>query len=401
MNLEEDKKERLARFPLGAEVTLEDLEQDVHAVNHRLREREPVSWIPVWDAWLITQHDLTIQVMRDAVTYTVDHPGFSTAQVVGPSMLSLDGKTHMRHRRPFERPFRKQEVETRFNQRVADVIDDLLNRLAPLGQAELRRAFAGPIAVEAMITALGLDGVAVSSVLAWYDTIVDAVTRVAAGEPVSAEGRKAYATLGEHLMPSLQSDPNSSLLAMAGSEADGLSQEEIISNAAVLLFGGIETTEGMIANAFYHLLSNRDQLERVQRDFDLMPTVIEESLRMEPAASVVDRYATADVELAGAQIKAGDLVRVSLAGANRDPRVFAEPDRFDLSRSNLRSHVTFAQGPHVCLGLHLARLEAQKGLLEGIIRLPNLRLADSDDADGVPTGQIFRKPKALNVVWGH
>lgn len=401
MILDDEKMQRQARFPLGGDLTLNDLEYDVHMVNHRLRRSEPVSWIPVWDAWLVTKRDLTVRVMRDAVTYTVDHPGFSTAQVVGPSMLSLDGKTHMRHRRPFERPFRRHEVNNRFNQRVDDVIDALLHNLYPRGQAELRRAFAGPIAVEAMITALGLDGVEVSAVLAWYDTIVDAVTRVAAGEPVSAAGRKAYAILGAHLMPALQSNPNSSLLAMASSAADGLTDDEIISNAAVLLFGGIETTEGMITNGFYHLLSNRDQLALVKDNADLLPAAVEESLRMEPAASVVDRYATADVELGGATIKEGDLVRVSLAGANRDPEVFADPDRFDCSRSNLRSHVTFAQGPHICLGLHLARLEAQKALWEGIIRLPNLRLADPNDPNAVPTGQIFRKPNALNVVWDH
>ena len=106
----------------------------------------------------------------------------------------------------------------------------------------------------------------------------------------------------------------------------------MISNAAVMLFGGIETTEGMIANAVLHLLSHPDQLALVKADRELLPNAIEESLRLEPAAAVVDRYATADVELAGAAIGRGELVRVSIAGANRDPAVFPHPDRFDVRR---------------------------------------------------------------------
>ena len=94
---------REAAFPLGAAATLEELEADPHPRQARLREREPVSWLPALGAWLVTRRDLVLHVMRDAETYTVDHPRFSTAQVVGPSMLSLDGDEHARHRDPFAR----------------------------------------------------------------------------------------------------------------------------------------------------------------------------------------------------------------------------------------------------------------------------------------------------------
>jgi len=90
-------------------------------------------------------------------------------------------------------------------------------------------------------------------------------------------------------------------------------------------------------------------------------------------------------------------MRISLAGANRDPEIFPEPDRFDPHRANLQSHVTFAQGPHVCLGIHLARLEAHQALALVLEKLPGLRLVDVELAQ--PRGLIFRKPKALNVVW--
>ncbi|MBV7334339.1 cytochrome P450 [Chloroflexi bacterium TSY] len=122
---------------------------------------------------------------------------------------------------------------------------------------------------------------------------------------------------------------------------------------------------------------------------------------MEPAAAVVDRYAVSDVQLGEASIKASDLVRVSLAGANRDPTVFAAPDRFDPERQNLRSHVAFAQGPHVCLGLHLARLEAHFALEQILVRLKNVRLETTERASQAakPRGLVFRKPQALNVIW--
>ena len=389
------------RFPLGTAVTLDNLARDVHPVLHRLRAKEPVSWLPALQAWLVTRHDLTIAVMRDAKTYTVDHPGFSTAQVVGPSMLSLDGEAHLRQRRPFEPPFRRTAVQNRFSQPVAQHIQQLLDGLVTKGQAELRRDFAGPVAVKTMMTVLGLEDLAVTAVLGWYDAIVDAVTQVTAGQPVSLAGRAAFAALQEKLLPSLRQDPASSLLAAASGAAQGLSDAEIVSNAAILLFGGIETTEGMIANALYYLLTNPAWLARLREDFLLLPAVIEETLRLEPAAAVVDRYAVRDVMLGQAEISAGELVRVSLSGANRDPDVFANPDQFNPLRPNLHDHVTFAQGPHVCLGLHLARLEAQLALEQALTRLTNLQPQTTDAAVSAarPRGLVFRKPEALWVKW--
>jgi len=167
----------------------------------------------------------------------------------------------------------------------------------------------------------------------------------------------------------------------------------------VLLFGGIETTEGMIANAVLHLLEHPAALARVRADPGLVNAALEESLRLEPAAAVVDRYATRGIELAGAGIATGDLVRVSIAAANRDPAVFADPDRLDLDRdrSGARRHVAFAQGPHVCVGVHLARLEARMALARLFARLPRLRL-DPTQRSRV-RGLVFRKPSELRVLW--
>jgi cytochrome P450 len=352
----------------------------------RLREREPVAWLPALDGWLVTSYELALEVLRDAARFTVDDPRFSTAQVIGSSMLSLDGEQHDRHRSPFVAQFRPGPVRDQFATPAAREAGQLVDALESDGRGELRRSFAGPLAAAIITQAIGLGRDDVPDVLGWYDSIVAGVTAITAGEKMPSAAHEAFAALRARL-----------LAAGASPAHDGLSEDEFVSNAAVLLFGGIETTEGMIANAILHLLERPDQLALVRSEPDLVGAAIEESLRLEPAAAVADRYATSDVRLARASIAQGDLVRVSIAGANRDPAVFADPDRFDLERSGPRGHLAFAQGPHVCLGIHLARLEARVGIATLLERLPDLRL-DPDRPSPV-RGIVFRKPPALNAVW--
>jgi len=144
-------------FPIGASVTLDQLDQDPHEVHARLRQSEPVSWLPALNGWLVTRRDLALAVMRDANTFTVDDPRFSTAQIVGPSMLSLDGDAHARHRAPFAAPFRPTAVRERFADPAKTEADRLIDAFARSGGAELRRAFAGPLAAAIMARALGID----------------------------------------------------------------------------------------------------------------------------------------------------------------------------------------------------------------------------------------------------
>ncbi len=179
--------------------------------------------------------------------------------------------------------------------------------------------------------------------------------------------------------------------------ADGLTVNEIVSNAAVLLFGGIETTEGMICNAIWYLLGDESARDQVLADRGLADAAVEEALRLEPAAAVVDRYATADVSLGTAPVQRGDLVTVSLAGANRDPAAFPHPDRFDIHRPNGRQHLAFAVGPHFCIGAQLARLEANAALTAVLDQLPGVRL--DPDRPSAPRGLVFRKPPSLHVRW--
>ena len=385
------------RFAVGGSLTLEELEADPHALLARLREREPVSWVGALGAWLVTRRDLAMQVMRDPQTFTVDDPRFSTGQVVGSSMLTLDGDEHRRHRAPFAQPFRRDAVHARFTKLVTEQTERLIDELQPAGDADLRRCLAAPLAVAVVTRALGIEDADAKAVLGWYEQIVAAVTDLTAGRPLGAEGRDAYAALSAAIDPALDREPAASLLAAAAGDAGGLERERVISNAAVLLFGGIETTEGMIANAALHLLSHPDQLRRVRASPVLLANAVEESLRLEPAAAIVDRYATSDVELAGVPIGRGELVRVSIAGANRDPALFAAPDRFDVTRENARRHLAFAHGPHACIAMHLARLEANIALERLLTRLPSLRLDPASPS--APRGLVFRKPPQLRVLW--
>ncbi|CAN5530354.1 cytochrome P450 [soil metagenome] len=377
--------------PLGAAVTLEQLDLDPYSSLAGLRAREPVSWVPVLDGWLVTRRDLCVQVMRDAGRFTVDDPRFSTGQVVGPSMLSLDGTEHHRHREPFARAFLRPEAKVQFRPRIEAHALRLVDALSLVGRAEIRRELAGPLAVEVVADALEMQGAEPARLLGWYDEIVAAVDRVSIGGEIGGSADAAVRDLGRHVARTVAESRG----VLAGATAT-LSQTEITSNAAVMMFGGIETSEGMTTSLFWHLLRDPGQLAHVHADRSLLGNAVEEPLRIEPAASRVDRYATSDTELGGASIRRGDLVIVSLTAANRDPAVFPDPDTFDVTRPNARSHLAFANGPHACVGIHLARMETRAAVEAALDAWPGLCLGIGATA---PTGVIFRKPRTLPVSW--
>ncbi|HEX6469708.1 MAG TPA: cytochrome P450 [Streptosporangiaceae bacterium] len=310
-------------------------------------------------------------------------------------MLSLDGAVHARHRDPFARAFRPAATRAAFTAHVEAEAARLVRALAPRGAAEVRAELAGPLAVSVVSRALGLPAADPGTVRSWYEAFVAAISGITAGraDELGAAHQRAYAELRAGVEAALAAG-EPSLLVAAGRV---LPIADVVANAAVLMFGGIDTTEGMITNAVRHLLSHPDQLDLVRAEPALLATAIEESLRLEPAASVLDRYATRDVELGGARVAAGDLVRVSLAGANRDPAVFPDPDRFDVRRAGLGDHLAFAHGPHFCFGAPLARLEARAMLTELLDRLPGLGLDPARRGD--VRGLVFRKPQALHVRW--
>jgi len=377
---------------------LDELNGDPHRPLARLRERAPVCWLPELGGWLVTGYAAATEVLLDPAAFTVDDPRFTTARVTGPSMLSLDGAEHARHRAPFAHGLRPTETAGRLGDFTRAEASRLVEAIKPAGAAELRRAFAGPLAAAVMAEALGLAAVGVTpaAVLDWYREIV---TAVAGLTPSATAGQAAPVVSFGELAASLRAAIASGRAPLLSQAARGgaLTGDEVVSNAAVALFGGIETTEGMICNALLYLGSQPGAFRVAAEDLDLVPGAVEESLRMEPAAAVVDRYATRDVTLAGAAIARRDLVRVSITAANRDPAAFANPDRFDPRRPDAGRHLAFARGPHFCIGAHLARLETVTAVVTLVSRLPGLRLDPEHPAQ--VSGLVFRKPADLRVRW--
>jgi cytochrome P450 len=226
----------------------------------------------------------------------------------------------------------------------------------------------------------------------WYDDFAAGLANVGGAPDIFARARSTAARVREEIAERRAGHSLLGEVHQAGT-ADGLTPYDVASNALLILFGGIETTESVILDAGWALLTHPDQQAVVRDTPELFPNAIEESMRWEPAVQTVTRYAVADTELAGAKIAAGDVVDCMIGGANRDPAHFRDPDRYDPTRINAAEHLTFGHGRHHCLGVHLARLEAQTLWRTLFERSPTLSLVPSRIEP--PRGHEFRKPPSL------
>ncbi len=389
-----DDTELEERFPIGASITVDELSLAPYEALARLRQHEPVSWVPATSAWFVTRRDLAIEAMRDAQRFTVDDDRFTTAQVLGTSMLSLDGEAHTRHRRAFTAPFRPKFLRDELEVRITDAAQELLARTLGSEHSELRSGVAGPLAVRTILDLLGMDDVNPNDVLGWYGAFGDAIVALTLGGTIPRDVSDTVGDLYQYVGNAMDGD--ASLIRQLVNDGV-LRREEIPAAVAVVMFGAIETSEGMTANAFLHLLGAPHVWDRLRSDRSLIARAIDESLRLEPAAAVIDRYTTSDVELGGVTIPERNLVTVSLLGANRDPEVFDRPDEFDLDRTNLAQHVTFVQGPHTCLGLHVARAETHAAITAALDweAETGRELSLNAEETTSPTGLIFRKPSQV------
>jgi len=214
------------------------------------------------------------------------------------------------------------------------------------------------------------------------------------GARASRELRELFAPVVAARRRSPQDDLIS-VLAHAEMEGMRLSDEQIYAFLNLLAPAGAETTYRSSSNLLVGLLRDPAQLDALRRDPALIPQAIEEGLRWECPLLNIVRTTTQDTEVAGVAIPKHKPVSVNLGAANRDPSRWSDPDRFDVFREQ-KPHIAFAFGPHVCLGMHLARMETRV-LLETLFeRLPNLRL-DPDAEPPAITGLIFRSPRALAV----
>lgn len=298
------------------------------------------------------------------------------------NMVTAYGTDHSRLRKPMAAAFTKRRVDALLP-RVQEIVDRALDDLDRIPEGEvvdLRAAFAAPIPHEVVCELFGVPpgedgprGALYRIINRFFDTAITL-------EDAQANGVELYGTLTAFLQYKREHPADDLTTALMAAHDDGsLSEQELMDNLILLLTAGFETTVNLIDNTVHSLLAHPDQLELVRTGQVTWEDAIEESLRFEaPGAMSGLRYAVEDIEIEpGLTIPKGDPVVVSFAGAGRDPeRHGADAERFDVTRSTSRDHVSFGHGVHHCLGRPLAMAEATVALTSLFDRFPRLALAD-------------------------
>jgi cytochrome P450 len=349
--------------------------------------------------WFVTRRADVVNVLRDTETFRTDSPHSTIRDTFGEQMLSAEGEVHRRYKSQCNAPFNARSVKDHAVPLVTEKVNALVDVFAERGAVDLRPALTSELAVYMVGTVLGIPTSLHGAIRRWYDDFAAALANFSWDAAIRARGRGAVQEFREAVAPvihDVRRTSDASLLGTLSRErADRLSDDEILSNALIVLFGGIETTESTILNVIWTLVCHPADLETVRRDRTLLPRAVEEAMRWEPAVQSCTRHAARAVQLSGASIAAGDTVQCMLGSANRDPAHFAEPDRYDLMRSNADEHLSFGSGKHFCLGAALARAEIHVVLETLLDRFPALR-ADPR-RPSAPYGYEFRSPRELWV----
>jgi len=390
---------RQERFPVGASLEFADMEEGGREeALDRLREAEPVSWVPALGGWLVTGYPEARQLLSPRCGTTVEAEENLVRHSLGRMMLTSDGADHDRQRAPFDGPFRMREVGDLFADAIAAEADALLDELGPAGGCELGASFAAPFAVRMTGRVLGLSLDDVPRIDGFYSAFAGAM--VYDGNP---EPQRLADAAREELNAILHGDiarcrhaPDTSVTSQVANDSDhGVSDDEAVAQLRVIMFGGIETIQSGIMNTLLLLLRDPEAIAAVRDDRDLLPNAVEESLRLIPPVAFVERWTVAPTAIGEVELGIGEFVGASTLAANRDPAVFPDPLAYDIRRENARRHLAFSFGEHFCLGAHLARLELTTSVGRVLDRLPELRLVAAEE----PAGFAFRRPPSLEVAW--
>ena len=392
--------------------------RDPHAVYRLLRETAPVYWSPYLRQWLVTSFELVEEVLRQPrrfssfgfdTSYIAELPADSRSEVSTlehhfqqRGLIQADPPEHTRLRRALGPSF-AANVVGELEATIRGVIDQLLADTEH--ELELIRDLAGPLPVRVIAELLGVDEEHRGSFTVWS---ADAVSFFGTPTPRPAAARRLDADLVEwrglltRLLDERRSARRDDLLTTVAGLVDTgvITHEEALFTCVHLLIAGHETTTNLIGNTMFCLLTHPDQLALVADDPALVPAAVEEELRFEPPIQRIRRVGTEPCELGGASIRAGDPVIPVLAAANRDPRRFAEPERFDILRklgSSEQRHMAFGHGVHFCVGAPLARIEAPAAVGKVIERFPGLALAEGFVPDWRPTINL-RGLRSLPVI---
>lgn len=362
------------------------LKVDPYPIYRRYREKDPVHWgrsslAGYAGAWYIFGHDDTISVLKDprfgkarrSVAFDSDQSESSQAPPVPDAartffttarqwLVHRDPPDHTRLRAVLKHQFTPAAVG-RMRPRIAQIAHELLDGLAEQGGAELISEFAFPLPVYVIAEMLGLpeDGRSLLVECSWHWQAVDVLTTDEAWRRAGDAIDKARDYLAD-LVARRRKSPRDDLIGVLieGHRVGQVSADELLANIMFLFVAGagFQTTTGLIGSGIHLLLTYPDQRAKLERDWGLIPSAVDEVLRYEPAIQTTNRNVREDVELGGKTIRAGDSALVVFASANRDPRVFDDPDRFDITCPRNQHH-SFGLGIHYCLGGPLATVETE------------------------------------------
>jgi hypothetical protein len=312
-------------------------------------------------------------------------------------MLTVDGDLHTRYRRPFEAPFRRGAVHDLFARTVHDEVTALLDPIVDHGEAELGPSFAAPFAVRMAGLMCGLTFAEPERIDSLYAAFAAAMVYDGDPEPQRRADR-ARAELDEILLAEVgrsRAEGGSSITSVVARDPGDLTDEEIVAQLRVVLFGAVETIQASVMNTLLLLLQHPDQLARCVADPALVGNAVEEAIRLIPPVTFAERWTTRPTDVLGVTIPPREFVGVSILSANRDPATFPDPLRFDIDRDNTIRALSFSFGEHACLGMHLARLQTTVAVQQLLVRLPHLGLVDAEP----PSGFAFRRPPSLRIRW--
>ena len=373
------------------------LARDAHPV-----QRLDMSNMPHDEAkpvFFVYRYDDVLTVLRDGETYS---SGQIIELIMGDVMgrhimLGMDDPEHRRYRALVSTAFGQKAIARWEAGLVEPIASQLIDRFAGRGHAELVREFTFPYPTQVIAGMLGLPREDYQQFQRWSIAILSVFTKREAAIAASEQVKEYLA----RILGDRRREPRDDLISdLAQAELGGerLTDEEIFSFLRLLLPAGVETTYRSTGNLLFSLLSRPDQLEAVRADRSLIPQAIEEAVRYEAPLLNITRIATRDTTLRGVPIPEGSTVMTMLAAANRDASRWNDPDTYDIFRS-ARPSVAWGQGPHICLGMHLARVEMRLALNLLLDRLPDLRLDPGGDDPHI-RGQVFRSPTSLPVLFG-
>jgi cytochrome P450 len=387
---------------IGESVTLEALERDPYPIYERLRDEEPVSWVPAVGLWLVTRHDDVRTVDLTPQTFTAATDPSTLNRTMGTNMLGMEGPEQRWIRAITETPYRPRDVEERTRGMIPVLAAELVEGFSADGAADLFRAYADPMSVRSLRSTLGLDEIAWQEILRWNEGLMPGLANFE-GDPVKqAPADSASNELGaaiEGVLDRLEGEPDGSVLSwMLHHEEDGrrMSRPQIVANTKLMLSGGLQEPRDLIALTLWALLRDPPRFEEVRTDRSLVKAAVEETLRWAGPVGTSTRQVTHTTELAGVTLDEGALLGAVLASANRDPRRWSDPDRFDLHRKE-GAHLAFAVGSHFCLGAWFGRHLARVALEVLMDRLPGMRL--DPERPMTLNGWEFRAPDSLWVRW--